>query len=116
MQSLLFHLKKILIQYNRIIWACARKSQTSRNIFCKSLESRFILQTSGSTGNSKFVCLAEDAIHNVIQTHSKYLNQNKTSVLSILPWTHCFGLVLDLLMCTLHSDMIIRDPRKWQES
>lgn len=86
------------------------KVKLRETFFGKSLESRFILQTSGSTGNSKFVCLAEDAIHNVIQTHSKIFESNKTSALSILPWSHCFGLVLDLLMCTLHSDMIIRDP------
>ena len=81
-----------------------------KTYLAKSIQTRFILQTSGSTGNSKFVCLEEDAIYNVIQTHSKIFESNKTSALSILPWSHCFGLVLDLLMCTMYSEMIVRDP------
>ncbi len=81
-----------------------RKTKKNRNP-----EIRFILQSSGSTGHPKFICLAEDAVFNVIETHAKIFESNKNSVLSALPWSHCFGLVLDLLLCTFYSEVIIRD-------
>ena len=76
----------------------------------KYSEVRFILQSSGSTGNPKFVCLTEKGILSVIHTHSKIFESNDTVSLSILPWSHAFGLVLDLFLSTFYSECIIRDP------
>ncbi|MBP9886798.1 MAG: acyl--CoA ligase [Leptospiraceae bacterium] len=74
---------------------------------------RFILQSSGSTGNPKFICLTEEGILSVIRSHNRVFEigrGHETVVLSILPWSHCFGLVLDLLLSTFYADCIIRDP------
>ena len=76
----------------------------------KYSEVRFILQSSGSTGNPKFICLTEKGILSVIHTHSKVFESNDTVTLSILPWSHAFGLVLDLLLSTFYADCIVRDP------
>lgn len=73
-------------------------------------EVRFILQSSGSTGNPKLVCLTEIGILSVIHTHNKVFESKSAVVLSILPWTHCFGLVLDLFLSTFNADSIVRDP------
>jgi long-subunit acyl-CoA synthetase (AMP-forming) len=70
---------------------------------------RFILQSSGSTGNPKLVCLSEKGILSVIHTHSKVFESKTAVVLSILPWSHCFGLVLDLFLSTFNADSIVRD-------
>ncbi len=72
-------------------------------------EVRFILQSSGSTGNPKLVCLTEKGILSVIHTHSKAFESKSAVVLSILPWGHCFGLVLDLLISTFNAECIVRD-------
>jgi len=85
-----------------------RNSEISR-----TPEVRFILQSSGSTGNPKFICLTEEGILSVIRSHCKVFEtsqQVETTVLSILPWSHCFGLVLDLLLSTFYAECIIRDP------
>ncbi|HMV41152.1 MAG TPA: class I adenylate-forming enzyme family protein [Leptospiraceae bacterium] len=76
---------------------------------------RFILQSSGSTGNPKYICLSEESIEHVIQTHSKIIESSKSISLSILPWSHCFGLVLDLFLTTFYSDTIIRDSRSGRD-
>ena len=72
-------------------------------------EVRFILQSSGSTGNPKFVGISEEAVFNAIQTHAKIFDSTKNTALSVLPWSHCFGLVLDLLLSTFHCEIVIRD-------
>lgn len=71
---------------------------------------RFILQSSGTTGNPKFICLTEDGINGIIRSHSLIFETDKIVALSVLPWSHCFGLVLDLFLCTFNSECIVRDP------
>lgn len=74
---------------------------------------RFILQSSGSTGEPKFICLTEEGVLSVIESHRKVFQsfpKKEHIVLSILPWSHCFGLVLDLLLSVFCSESIFRDP------
>ena len=73
-------------------------------------EARFMLQTSGTTGAPRWVALSDRNILSVLYHHIKALNLHEGRVLSVLPWNHAFGLVIDLLTSLFTRSEIIRDP------
>jgi len=71
---------------------------------------RFLLQTSGTTGLARWIALSDRNVLSVLASHLPHLHLQDARVLSVLPWSHAFGLVLDLLPALLAGAEIIRDP------
>jgi acyl-CoA synthetase (AMP-forming)/AMP-acid ligase II len=71
---------------------------------------RFLLQTSGTTGLARWIALSDRNVLSVLASHLPHLRLREARVLSVLPWSHAFGLVLDLLPALLAGAEIIRDP------
>ena len=60
---------------------------------------RFVLRTSGSGGSPVWVVLSDRNVRAVITSHLPLLGWSEsTRLLSVLPWHHAFGFVLELLM------------------
>ena len=74
-------------------------------------EVRFMLQTSGTTGEPQWVALSDRNILSVLFHHINALEIQEARFLSVLPWNHAFGLVLDLLVAVFTGAEIIRDPQ-----
>ncbi len=70
---------------------------------------RFLLRTSG-THHGRWVALSDRNVLSVLASHLPHLALRNARVLSVLPWTHAFGLVLDLLPALLADAELIRDP------
>ncbi|MBC8135824.1 MAG: AMP-binding protein, partial [Fibrella sp.] len=67
-------------------------------------EVRFLLRTSGTeSGDGKWVALSEVNVLTVIDSHLPHLglHEETSRVLTVLPWSHAFGLVIDLLPALL---------------
>jgi len=73
---------------------------------------RFLLQTSGTTDTARWVALSDRNVLSVLASHLPHFSLRNARVLSVLPWTHAFGLVLDLLPALLAGAEIIRDPEQ----
>ena len=73
-------------------------------------EARFLLQTSGTTGTPRWIALSDRNVLSVVDHHIKALDLHEARVLSVLPWNHAFGLVIDLLTALFSGAEIIRDP------
>jgi acyl-CoA synthetase (AMP-forming)/AMP-acid ligase II len=73
-------------------------------------ETRFLLRTSGTTSGGRFVALSDAAVWRVLDSHlpALRLREAETRLLSVLPWHHAFGLVLDLLPALLSGAEINR--------
>jgi len=76
----------------------------------RSRDVRLLLRTSGTTGPGRWVALSDRNVLSVLASHLPHLSLRNARVLSVLPWTHAFGLVLDLLPALLSGAEIIRDP------
>lgn len=78
---------------------------------------RFLLATSGTTGQGKWVALGEEAVLHCVESHLGVLDyqEAQTHVLSVLPWHHVFGLVLDLLPALLAGCELTRDPKQGRD-
>lgn len=76
----------------------------------RSPETRFLLQTSGSTGSPRWVALSDVNVLSVIQSHRAALGLSGLRVGSILPWHHAFGLIIGLFPALLDAELIYRDP------
>jgi long-subunit acyl-CoA synthetase (AMP-forming) len=74
-----------------------------------SPDARFLLTTSGTSGQPKIVALSDQNVLSVLKSHQPLLQGLDATVLSVLPWHHSFGLVLDLLMSMLSGSIIVRD-------
>lgn len=72
---------------------------------------RFLLQTSGTTGDGTWVALSDHNVLSVLASHVPHLALKNARVLSVLPWSHAFGLVLDLFPALLSGAEIVRDPK-----
>jgi len=70
---------------------------------------RFVLRTSGTTGGGRWIALSDEAVLAVLASHQPVLALEGAIVLSVLPWQHVFGLVLDLLASLLAGAEIVRD-------
>jgi long-subunit acyl-CoA synthetase (AMP-forming) len=73
-------------------------------------EARFLLRTSGTTGEPTWVALSDRNVLSVLASHMPHMQLQHARTLSVLPWTHAFGLVLDFLPALLSETEIIRDP------
>lgn len=69
---------------------------------------RFLLRTSG-THHGRWVALSDRNVLSVLASHLPHFSLRNARVLSVLPWTHAFGLVLDLLPALLSGAEVIRD-------
>jgi acyl-CoA synthetase (AMP-forming)/AMP-acid ligase II len=75
-----------------------------------TLDARFLLQTSGTTGARRWIALSDANVHAVLASHAAPLGLDGATLLSVLPWHHAFGLVLELLPALLAGAELIRDP------
>ncbi len=73
-------------------------------------EVRFLLRTSGTTGTPTWVALSDRNVLSVLASHMPHLDLQNARTLSVLPWFHAFGLILDFLPALLSEAEIIRDP------
>lgn len=71
---------------------------------------RFLLRTSGTTGAGRWIGLSDANVHAVLSSHKPALAQTGDRVLSVLPWHHAFGFVLDLWPALLAGATLVRDP------
>jgi len=71
---------------------------------------RFLLRTSGTTGTAQWVALSDRNVLSVLASHLPKYRLGDARVLSVLPWSHAFGLVLDFFPALLSGAEIIRDP------
>jgi len=71
---------------------------------------RFLMRTSGTTGLARWVALSDRNVLSVLRSHLPNFELSNARVLSVLPWTHAFGLVLDLFPALLSGAEIIRSP------
>ncbi|MCR9144183.1 MAG: acyl--CoA ligase [bacterium] len=83
----------------------ARKSIVPANS-----EIRLILRTSGSVSTPRFIALSDRNIFSVISSHHACMNYSNQVLLSVLPWFHAFGLILELLPALLFQSEVFRDP------
>ena len=71
---------------------------------------RMLLKTSGTTDRGRWVALADDSLRLNVFGHLPLLGLSReTILLSVLPWHHAFGLVLDLLTGLFSGAAIILD-------
>lgn len=71
---------------------------------------RFLVRTSGTTGLARWVALSDRNVLSVLRSHLPHFELSNARVLSVLPWTHAFGLVLDFFPALLSGAEIIRSP------
>ena len=71
---------------------------------------RFLLRTSGTTNHARWIALSDRNVLSVLASHLPHFSLHDARVLSVLPWTHAFGLVLDFFPALLSGSEIIRDP------
>jgi len=71
---------------------------------------RFLLRTSGTTNYARWIALSDRNVLSVLASHLPHFSLHDARVLSVLPWTHAFGLVLDFFPALLSGSEIIRDP------
>ena len=71
---------------------------------------RVLLRTSGTTQLTRWIALSDRNVLSVLVSHLPHLALRNARVLSVLPWSHVFGLVLDLFPALLAGSEIIRDP------
>jgi acyl-CoA synthetase (AMP-forming)/AMP-acid ligase II len=70
---------------------------------------RFLLRTSGTTGQARWVALSDRNVLSVLASHLPHFEMGNARLISVLPWWHAFGLVLDLMPALLSGAEIIRD-------
>lgn len=79
------------------------------------------MKTSGSSGRRKTVYYTRSGVQQQLETHADFFQSvAETERLSILPWGHAFGLVLDLLLGLFSKSVIycpadekLRGYRRW---
>lgn len=69
-----------------------------------------LLRTSGTSGEPRWIALSETNILAVLQSHRHLADKRDGAHLSILPWHHAFGLIIDLIPQALAQRTIVRDP------
>lgn len=75
----------------------------------------FFLKTSGTTQKAKWIGLSEKNILSVLNSHAPLLTSKSKVQISSLPWSHAFGLVLDLFAGISTSSVIIRDMQNGKD-
>ena len=72
---------------------------------------QLLARGSGTSGVSKWVALSAANLLSVVRSHSPLLALEEARVLSVLPWHHLFGLVIELLPALFAGAEIIRAER-----
>ena len=72
-------------------------------------EARLLLSTSGTTAAPRWVALSDANLFAILDSHTMALGLAGARVLSVLPWHHAFGLVIDLLPALLSGAEVFRD-------
>lgn len=72
---------------------------------------RLLLQTSGTTRSGRWIALSDSNLFAVLDSHRDAGPEAAACVLSVLPWHHAFGLILDLLAGLLAGAEIFRLER-----
>ena len=67
----------------------------------------FLLRTSGTVGQPRWIALSETGVMAVLLSHLPLLGMDGASTLCVLPWSHAFGLVLGLLPALLRSESVV---------
>ena len=70
----------------------------------------FLLRTSGTVGQPRWIALSETGVMAVLLSHLPLLGMDGASTLCVLPWSHAFGLVLGLLPALLRARRIVTVP------
>lgn len=71
---------------------------------------RLLLHTSGTSQARRWIALSDANLWAVLDAHAPHLALAGATVLSVLPWHHAFGLVMELLPALLAGAAIVRDP------
>lgn len=71
---------------------------------------RLLLETSGTAGARRRIALSDANVLAVVDAHAPPLALAGATLLSVLPWHHAFGLVLELLPALLAGAAVVRDP------
>ncbi|MEM6288772.1 MAG: aromatic amino acid lyase, partial [Bacteroidota bacterium] len=79
-------------------------------------DARFLLRTSGTSGAPTWIALSDANVWAVVDAHREPLGLRGARVLSVLPWHHAFGLILDLIPALLWADEIVRDPNHGRDA
>ncbi|MBC7809035.1 MAG: acyl--CoA ligase [Akkermansiaceae bacterium] len=75
-------------------------------------QARFLLRTSGTeSGDGRWIALSDSNVLSVANSHLPHLGlrEETSRVLSTLPWSHAFGLGIDLLPAILSGAEVHRD-------
>jgi acyl-CoA synthetase (AMP-forming)/AMP-acid ligase II len=70
---------------------------------------RLFMRTCGTSGAPDWVALSDGNVWSVLDSHRPRLVCREDVVLSVLPWFHSFGLIIDLLPALLGAGMIVRE-------
>ena len=70
----------------------------------------FLLRSSGTVGQPRWIALSETGVMAVLQSHMPMLGIDGGCALSVLPWSHAFGLVLGLMPALLRARRIVTIP------
>ncbi len=77
---------------------------------------RFLVQTSGTAGARRWVALSHDNVRAVLDSHAPRLALAGATVLSVLPWHHVFGLVMQLLPALAAGATLVRERSAGRDS
>ncbi len=72
-------------------------------------EARLFMRTCGTSGRPGWVAMSSANIWAVLESHRPALVRREDVVLSVLPWFHSFGLIIDLLPALLGAGIIVRE-------
>jgi long-subunit acyl-CoA synthetase (AMP-forming) len=73
-------------------------------------DARLLLQTSGTAGPARWIALSDANMLAVLESHRPLQPLDAAVLLSVLPWHHAFGLVLELLPALLDGAELLREP------
>lgn len=79
--------------------------------FAPTPATRLILSTSGTCGRPTHAAISDRNLTAVLDSHTPELGITDQDIcLSVLPWTHAFGLIIDLMTAVFAGATVIRDP------
>jgi acyl-CoA synthetase (AMP-forming)/AMP-acid ligase II len=78
-------------------------------------DARLVLATSGTTGVPRWLALSENNLRSVLRSHSPLLGLRGARALSALPWTHAFGLIIDLFPSLMAGATVILDAERGRD-
>lgn len=69
-----------------------------------------LMRTSGTTAPSRWIALSHTNVLANLHTHAEAMGLSGATVLSVLPWSHAFGLLIDALPALLRGATVVVDP------